>query len=46
LAALLIVSDELFTLEWRPGFKEKRFKKSRTAVCELLTDSYRRLNHD
>lgn len=38
LAALLIVSDELFTMQWRPGFKEKRFKQSRTAVCELLTD--------
>lgn len=46
LSAVLIVSDELFTLQWRPGFKEKRFKQSRISVCELLLDMYRSLNHD
>ncbi len=46
LAAVLIVSDELFTLQWRPGFKEKRFRQSRTLVCELLIELHRSQNHD
>lgn len=45
-AALLIVSDELFTLQWRPGFKDKVFKQSRTAVCSLLSEIHRSLDHD
>ncbi|MFP3869798.1 MAG: nucleoside phosphorylase [Syntrophobacteria bacterium] len=28
LAGLLVVSDELFTLQWRPGFRSTRFKKA------------------
>jgi purine-nucleoside phosphorylase len=45
-AALLIVSDELFTLQWRPGFKDKAFKQARRAVCNFLTERYRSLDHD
>lgn len=44
--ALLIVSDELFTLQWRPGFKDKMFKQARIAVCDFLTERYRSLHHD
>ncbi len=34
---IFVVSDELATFEWRPGFREKRFKKSRMAVCEVIS---------
>lgn len=36
LGAVLVVSDELSTLKWRPGFKSERFKTARTAVCEAI----------
>jgi len=37
LAGLLVVSDELFTLKWRPGFRSATFKSScRRAVRALL----------
>ena len=37
LAGLLVVSDELFTLKWRPGFRTPRFNAScRRAVGALL----------
>lgn len=36
LGAVLVVSDELSTFKWRPGFKSDRFKAARAAVCEAL----------
>ena len=33
---VLVVSDELYTFQWRPGFNDNRFKKRRKAVCEAL----------
>ena len=36
LAAILVVSDELSTLKWQTGFKKKRFKQGRAAVCEVI----------
>lgn len=35
-AGILVVSDEISTLTWKPGFKEDRFRKSRAAACEAL----------
>jgi uridine phosphorylase len=35
-AAVLVVSDELSTFKWRPGFKDDKFKKGRIAACGLL----------
>jgi len=35
--ALLVVSDELAALEWRPGFSSKRFKQSRKTACEVIS---------
>jgi len=35
-AAVLVVSDELFDLQWRPGFNRTEFKSSRGRVCDLL----------
>jgi purine-nucleoside phosphorylase len=34
--ALLIVSDELSSLSWQPGFKNTRFRDTRRAICEGL----------
>ncbi len=36
LGAVLVVSDELSTFKWRPGFKTDRFKIARAAVCEAI----------
>ena len=35
-AGLLVVSDEISAMKWRPGFREIRFKESRIAACEAL----------
>jgi len=34
--AVLVVSDDLSDLTWKPGFKDKRFREARRAVCESL----------
>ncbi len=34
---ILVVSDELSTFKWRPGFRKKRFIKSRKAVVEVIS---------
>ncbi len=36
--ALLVVSDELSTLKWKPGFHDKRFLKTCKAVQKIATD--------
>ncbi len=36
LGAILVVSDELSTFKWQPGFKTDRFKSARAAVCEAI----------
>ena len=33
---ILVVSDELSTFKLQSGFKEKRFKKNRRAVCKII----------
>ena len=42
LAGILVVSDELSSLNWRPGFKHERFSLGRKTACrqikELLCD--------
>lgn len=38
LAALLTVSDELFTDHWQPGFKTQAFKQACEVVCNFLID--------
>lgn len=37
IAGILVVSDELSTLTWQPGFKNERFGQSRAAVVEILS---------
>jgi purine-nucleoside phosphorylase len=34
--ALLVVSDELTSVQWNPGFGSKRFRKSRQTACEVI----------
>ena len=36
--AVLVVSDELTTFSWKPGFKDDRFRQSRGTVIEVLKD--------
>ena len=36
IGGILVVSDELSSLQWRPGFKEEQFKQARETVCTLL----------
>ena len=43
LGAVLVVSDKLSTLKWRPGFKEKRFQHSRRIACTIVTRLCQRL---
>lgn len=38
MGGILVVSDELSTLTWRPGFREQRFKESRKAVVEMIKE--------
>ncbi len=38
LVGLLVVSDELFTLKWRPGFRSTRFKHASRQATEALLD--------
>ncbi len=36
LGALAVVSDELTSFKWRPGFKLKEFKHGRQAACQVI----------
>jgi uridine phosphorylase len=38
LVGLLVVSDELFTLKWRPGFQSDRFKRSCRLAAEAILE--------
>lgn len=35
-AGILVVSDEISTLKWKPGFRDDRFQEGRSAACEAL----------
>ena len=38
LVGLLVVSDELFTLKWQPGFGSSGFKRSCNQACQTILD--------
>jgi len=40
LSAVLVVSDELFSFTWNPGFKHKKFIGTRNKLMELLAQSF------
>jgi uridine phosphorylase len=38
LAGILVVSDELSTLQWQPGFKTEDFRQARLSVSEVISE--------
>ncbi len=38
LGALAVVSDELASFKWRPGFKKSEFNRGRQAACKVIND--------
>ncbi len=46
MGGILVVSDELSTLTWRPGFREQRFKESRMSVVKEIKALCNLLNKD
>ena len=43
LGAILVVSDELSALKWRPGFKDKRFVAGRKIACRMVKEACQQL---
>ena len=46
MGGILVVSDELSTLTWRPGFRDQRFKESRLSVIKTIMAISNALNKD
>ena len=44
-AGILVVSDELFTLTWNPGFRKEAFREGRTRAVQILENLCRGLAH-
>jgi uridine phosphorylase len=44
ICALVIVSDELSSLQWHPGFTKKRFRDGRKKACKTVVDLCRILS--
>jgi uridine phosphorylase len=42
--ALLVVSDELATLTWKPGFTDRRFNRARNKASEIIAETCRRIS--
>jgi purine-nucleoside phosphorylase len=40
LAGILVVSDELSSLIWRPGFKDERFVQGRRNACRVVVELF------
>jgi len=43
LCAMLVVSDELSSLKWRPGFRDQRFVTGHQTACRMVRESCRQL---
>jgi uridine phosphorylase len=43
LAAMAVVSDELASFKWRPGFKLDEFKRGRKTACTVIKDLCHRM---
>ena len=39
IAALVIASDDLTSLQWYPGFKTEAFKQARETACRVIIES-------
>jgi uridine phosphorylase len=46
LAAVLLISDELWRRPWQPGFRDKRFRQRSRLVLEILFDFCARFDHE
>ena len=46
IAGTLVVSDELSTLTWQPGFREQRFKENRESTAKAIKTLCHQLNKD
>ncbi|MDY6789838.1 MAG: nucleoside phosphorylase [Thermodesulfobacteriota bacterium] len=46
MGGILVVSDELSTLTWRPGFRNQQFKESRMSVAKAIIAISNVLNKD
>ena len=42
-AGLLVVSDELGSLRWRPGFRSPKFKEARILAAQVILESCREI---
>jgi uridine phosphorylase len=43
IGAMVVVSDELASFKWRPGFKMNEFKHGRKAACTVIRDICRKI---
>lgn len=43
MGAMVVVSDELASFKWRPGFKMDEFKHGREAACAVIRDICRKI---
>jgi uridine phosphorylase len=43
LGAMAVVSDELASFKWRPGFKMDEFKNGRKTACTVIKDLCRKI---
>ncbi|MGB5748539.1 MAG: purine-nucleoside phosphorylase, partial [Desulfobacterales bacterium] len=43
LCAMLVVSDELSSLKWRPGFRDQQFVTGHQTACRMVRESCRQL---
>jgi len=43
LGAMLVVSDELSSLKWRPGFRDKRFVEGHQTACKMVKEACQQL---
>lgn len=46
LGAMMVVSDELGTFKWRPGFKMDEFKHGRETACKVIKDVCQKMQVD
>jgi uridine phosphorylase len=46
IGALLVVSDELGSLKWKPGFSSSKFKRSRKMAAEVVCSICRKLDEE
>jgi uridine phosphorylase len=43
ICAMAVVSDELASFKWRPGFKRDEFKRGRRTACNVINDLCRKI---